>query len=116
MVGQVTVEQRFARHLKAHESFVKRIEGLGLKMHVAAGHRLTTLNTPRVPEGVDETRVRKQLLNEYGIEVAGGFGPLAGKIFRIGLMGPLATDDGVKLFCDAFAKCLAATPTAVGKV
>jgi alanine-glyoxylate transaminase/serine-glyoxylate transaminase/serine-pyruvate transaminase len=72
------VEQRFARHLEAHASFVRRIESLGLKMHVAAGQRLTTLNTPRVPQGADDAKVRKQLLDEYGIEVAGGLGPLTG--------------------------------------
>jgi alanine-glyoxylate transaminase / serine-glyoxylate transaminase / serine-pyruvate transaminase len=101
------VEQRFARHLKAHRSFVQRIEAMGLKMHVAEGKRLTTLNTPRVPEGVDDANVRKQLLDEYGIEIAGGFGPLAGKIFRIGVMGPLATDPNLELFFEAFGKCLA---------
>jgi len=101
------VEQRFARHLKAHRSFVQRIEAMGLKMHVAEGKRLTTLNTPRVPEGVDDANVRKQLLDEYGIEIAGGFGPLAGKIFRIGVMGPLATDPNLELFFEALGKCLA---------
>jgi alanine-glyoxylate transaminase/serine-glyoxylate transaminase/serine-pyruvate transaminase len=106
------VEQRFARHLKAHSAFVKRIEAMGLKMHVAEGKRLTTLNTPRVPEGVDDASVRKQLLDEHGIEIAGGFGPLAGKIFRIGVMGPLATDPNLDLFFEAFGKCLAVHATA----
>ena len=101
------VEQRFARHLMAHASFVRRIEALGLKMHVAAGERLTTLNTPRVPEGVDDAKVRKQLLDEYGIEVAGGLGPLTGKIFRIGVMGPLATESNLDLLFEAFGQCLA---------
>jgi len=106
------VEQRFARHKKAHGSFVRRIEAMGLKMHVAEGHRLTTLNTPRVPEGADDAQVRKQLLDEFGIEVAAGFGPLAGKIFRIGVMGPLATEPNLDLFFEAFAKCLAVHATA----
>jgi alanine-glyoxylate transaminase/serine-glyoxylate transaminase/serine-pyruvate transaminase len=106
------VEQRQARHLKAHASFVRRAEAMGLKMHVAPGHRLTTLNTPRVPAGVDDAKVRKQLLDEHGIEVAGGFGPLAAKIFRIGIMGPLATEPNLDLFFDAFAKCLAIPATA----
>src|SRR5689334_23164552 len=101
------VEQRFARHLQAHHSFVRRIEAMGLKMHVAAGERLTTLNTPRVPEGVDDAKVRKQLLDEYGIEVAGGLGPLTGKIFRIGVMGPLATESNLDLLFEAFGQCLA---------
>jgi alanine-glyoxylate transaminase / serine-glyoxylate transaminase / serine-pyruvate transaminase len=106
------VERRHARHLKAHESFVRRIEAMGLKMHVAPGHRLTTLNTPRVPEGVDDAQVRKQLLDEYGIEVGAGFGPLAAKIFRIGVMGSLATEPNLDLFFEAFRKCLAVRATA----
>ena len=55
-------------------------------MHVPEGHRIPHLNTPRVPDGVDDAKVRKHLLEKNGIEIAGGFGPLAGKIFRIGLM------------------------------
>lgn len=106
------VEQRFTRHLQAHGSFVKRIEAMGLKMHAAEGKRLTTLNTPRVPEGVDDARVRKQLLDEYGIEVGAGFGPLAGKIFRIGVMGPLATETNLDVFFEAFGKCLTVHATA----
>jgi alanine-glyoxylate transaminase/serine-glyoxylate transaminase/serine-pyruvate transaminase len=102
------IERRFARHLRLHESFVRRIESLGLKMHAAAGQRLTTWNTPRVPDGVDDARVRQLLLDKHGIEVAGGFGPLAGKIFRIGVMGPLATEAHLDLFFEAFGKSLAA--------
>jgi len=98
--------RRFARHQRCHDDFVHRIEAMGLSMHVAAGRRIATLNTVRVPEGADDAQVRKSLLAGHSIEIAGGFGPLAGKIFRIGLMGPLATDDNVELFCDAFAECL----------
>jgi alanine-glyoxylate transaminase / serine-glyoxylate transaminase / serine-pyruvate transaminase len=100
------VEQRFARHARCHTSFVQRAESMGIRMHVAEGHRLPTLNTPRVPEGVDDARVRKQLLDEHQIEVGAGFGPLAGKIFRIGIMGPLATEASLDQFFHAFEKCL----------
>lgn len=106
------VEQRFARHLAAHRSFVRRLEALGLKMHVAPGQRLTTLNTVRVPEGADDAKIRQRLLDEYGIDIARGMGPLAGKIFRIGVMGPLATEDSLDLFFQAFAACLPAVPAA----
>jgi alanine-glyoxylate transaminase/serine-glyoxylate transaminase/serine-pyruvate transaminase len=75
-------------------------------MHVAEGHRIPNLNTPRVPAGVDDAKVRKHLLEKHGIEIAGGFGQLAGKIFRVGLMGPLATDDGVEMFLGAFKDAL----------
>jgi aspartate aminotransferase-like enzyme len=101
--------QRFARHQRCHEDFVRRIEELGLSMHVPAGRRIATLNTVRVPDGADDVQVRKRLLADHSIEIAGGFGPIAGKIFRIGLMGPLATDENVELFCDAFSECLGLT-------
>jgi alanine-glyoxylate transaminase/serine-glyoxylate transaminase/serine-pyruvate transaminase len=100
-------EARWQRHRDAHEYFVQRIEHMGLSMHVAEGSRIPNLNTVRVPAGVDEGKVRAQLLSQFGIEIAGGFGPLAGKIFRIGLMGPLATRGGVDFFLDAFANALA---------
>jgi alanine-glyoxylate transaminase/serine-glyoxylate transaminase/serine-pyruvate transaminase len=59
-----------------------------------------------VPDGVDEAKVRRTLINEAGIEIAGGFGPLAGKVFRIGVMGPLATEDNVQFFLKEFQKAL----------
>ncbi len=102
------LEARFARHRHAHEQFVKGVEAMGLRMHVAPEHRIWNLNTPRVPEGVDDAKVKGRLLNEDGIEIAGGFGPLAGKVFRIGLMGPLATEENVRFFLDRFAAALAA--------
>ncbi|HEY4362650.1 MAG TPA: aminotransferase class V-fold PLP-dependent enzyme [Bryobacteraceae bacterium] len=99
-------ERRYARHGEAHVEFVRRVEAMGLKMHVTPGKRLPNLNTVRVPEGVDDAAVRKALLEEHGIEVGAGFGPLAGKIFRIGLMGPLANKEGLDLFFGAFEQCL----------
>jgi alanine-glyoxylate transaminase/serine-glyoxylate transaminase/serine-pyruvate transaminase len=103
---------RFARHQRCHQDFVRRIEAMGLSMHVAAGRRIATLNTVRVPQGADDALVRKRLLTEHDIEIAGGFGPLAGKIFRIGLMGPLATDENVAFFCDALSQSLGFTTAA----
>ena len=105
--------QRYARHQSCHEDFVRRIEAMGLSMHVAPGFRIATLNTVRVPSGADDLGIRKRLLSDHDIEIAGGFGPLAGKIFRIGLMGPLATPDNVELLCSAFSKCLAHAATSV---
>lgn len=93
---------RQQRHRRAHDRFVAGVERLGLTMHVAPGHRIWNLNTPRVPDGVNEVKVRAYLLEKHGIEIAGGFGPLAGKIFRIGIMGPLATDEGVDRFLAKF--------------
>jgi alanine-glyoxylate transaminase/serine-glyoxylate transaminase/serine-pyruvate transaminase len=100
---------RQLRHQKAHQRFVAGIERLGLVMHVAEGHRIWNLNTPRVPDGVNEAKVRAYLLEKHGIEIAGGFGPLAGKIFRIGIMGPLATDGGVDRFLAKFDEAMKET-------
>jgi len=102
------VEKRWERHRRAHGLFVREISAMGLDMHVPAGHRIPTLNTVTVPKGVDEAKVRKRLLDGPGIEIAGGFGPLAGKIFRIGVMGPLATEQNVQFFIKEFKKALSA--------
>jgi alanine-glyoxylate transaminase/serine-glyoxylate transaminase/serine-pyruvate transaminase len=104
------VEQRFARHERCHAEFVQNMRAMGLQMHVAEGGRIPTLNTVRVPHGINDLQVRKMLLADHGIEISGGFGPLAGKIFRIGIMGPLATKENVTFLCEALEKCLAAAP------
>ena len=109
------VERRFERHARSHAEFVRRVEAMGLKMFAAAGHRLPNLNTVRVPEGMDDAAVRKALMADHSIEVGAGFGPLAGKIFRIGLMGPLATPEGLDRFFGAFEKCIAAAGALAGK-
>ena len=85
---------------------VEGLDRLGMRMLVEDGHRIWNLNTPRTPDGVRDTAVRNYLMDNYGIEVLGGFGPLAGQVFRIGLMGPLATPDNVDMFLDAFARAL----------
>jgi len=108
VIADEEIENRWARHRRCHELFVREIEAMGLDMHVPAIHRIPTLNTVLVPKGVDEGKVRKRLLDGPGIEIAGGFGPLAGKIFRIGVMGPLATEANVHFFVKEFKKALSA--------
>jgi alanine-glyoxylate transaminase / serine-glyoxylate transaminase / serine-pyruvate transaminase len=108
VVADEGVEQRWERHRRSSKIFVKGVEAMGLKMHVPQEHRIPTLNTVCVPSGVDEGKVRKRLLDGPGIEIAGGFGPLAGKVFRIGVMGPLATEDNVQFFLSEFKKALSA--------
>ena len=108
VIAEEGIEDRWERHRRCHKSFVKGIETMGLRMHVPEEHRIATLNTVRVPEGIDEAKVRKRLLDGPGIEIAGGFGPLAGKVFRIGVMGPLATEDNVQFFLKEFNKALSA--------
>ena len=106
LIVEEGAQKRWSRHRQAHEAFVKGIEGLGLSMLVPEGQRIWNLNTPLVPEGVNDARVRAVLLDEHGIEIAGGFGPLAGKIFRVGIMGPLATEEHVEWFLERFAGAL----------
>jgi len=108
VIAEEGVEKRWERHRRCHRSFVKGIEGMGLHLHVPEARRIPTLNTVCVPKGVDEAKVRKRLLDGPGIEIAGGFGPLAGKVFRIGIMGPLATEENVQFFLKEFSKALAA--------
>lgn len=108
VIAEEGIEKRWERHRRCHKSFVKQIEAMGLGMHVPAANRIPTLNTVLVPKGVDEAKVRKRLLEGPGIEIAGGFGPLAGKIFRIGLMGPLATEENLQFFMTEFKKALSA--------
>jgi alanine-glyoxylate transaminase / serine-glyoxylate transaminase / serine-pyruvate transaminase len=106
LIEEEGLQNRWERHHQAHLEFVRTLEAMGLEMLVAPEHRIWNLNTPKVPQGVDEAKVRTTLLKEHGIEIAGGFGPLAGKIFRIGLMGPLATKEHVHDFADRFAAAL----------
>ncbi len=108
VIAEEGIENRWERHRRCHQAFVKGIEAMGLRIHVPEAHRIATLNTVCVPEGVDEAKVRKHLLNGPGIEIAGGFGPLAGKVFRIGVMGPLATEENVQFFLKEFKQALSA--------
>lgn len=78
---------RVARVSKTAQALWAGLEALGVPMLVAAEHRLPTLTAAKVPDGIDEAKVRTHLMAEYGVEIAGGLGPLAGKIWRIGLMG-----------------------------
>jgi alanine-glyoxylate transaminase/serine-glyoxylate transaminase/serine-pyruvate transaminase len=108
VISDEGIENRWERHRRCHKAFVKGIEAMGLRLHVPEEHRIATLNTVCVPEGIDEAKVRRRLLEGPGIEIAGGFGPLAGKVFRIGVMGPLASDDNVQLFLKEFGEALKA--------
>ena len=72
-----------------------------------ASDRLWTLNTVRIPEGVDDAAVRKQLLEEFSIEIGAGLGPLAGKIWRVGLMGTSSASRLVVLLLGALQTALA---------
>jgi alanine-glyoxylate transaminase/serine-glyoxylate transaminase/serine-pyruvate transaminase len=107
MVFDEGLENRWSRHRRNHEAFVAGIEAMGMEMQVKApADRLWTLNTPRVPAGVDDGKVRAYLLEQYGMEIAGGFGPLAGKVFRIGTMGYGSTPENVMLVLECLEAAL----------
>ena len=100
------LEARWLRHEMNHRALVTGVEAMGLKMNVAPEHRLWSLNAVRVPEGVDDARVRARLLNDSNIEIGGGLGPLKGKIWRIGLMGSGSSRENVLLVLDALHSAL----------
>ncbi|MEK7328380.1 MAG: alanine--glyoxylate aminotransferase family protein, partial [Chloroflexota bacterium] len=83
-----------------------KLEALGLHLHVAPAHRLPALTTVRVPEGVDDVAVRTRLRDDYNVEIAGGFGPLKGQIWRVGLMGFSSRRENVALLAEALREIL----------
>jgi alanine-glyoxylate transaminase/serine-glyoxylate transaminase/serine-pyruvate transaminase len=95
MVEEEGLVARHARHERHHRAFAAGLEAMGLSLLPPEHERLWTLNTVRVPAGVDEAAVRKALLTTYNIEVGAGLGPLAGKIWRVGLMGASSTPQTV---------------------
>lgn len=102
------LEARFQRHLRNHLALVAGLEALGLEMHVGEGLRLPSLNTVRIPPGVDDLKVRRALLEEFQTEIGGGLGVLQGKIWRVGLMGYSSTPANVILFLGALGALLKA--------
>ena len=96
----------YRRHQSAHEQLVAGLGQMGLDMLVDAECRLPMLNAVNVPEGVDEAAERKTLLDEHDIEIGAGLGPLAGRIWRIGLMGHTARPENVERFLAALAASL----------
>ncbi|MGB4711901.1 MAG: alanine--glyoxylate aminotransferase family protein [Fuerstiella sp.] len=100
---------RFARHQLHHSALKAGLAAMGISYSVADPNcSLPMLNSVWIPEGVDDVAVRKQLLNEFGIEIGGGLGPMKGKTWRIGLMGEAASKSNVLLFLAALEQCLAA--------
>ncbi|MEM1203640.1 MAG: alanine--glyoxylate aminotransferase family protein [Acidobacteriota bacterium] len=100
------LDARHARHLRNHRALRAGLEALGL--HYIPESTLTTLNAVHVPDGVDDARVRRHLLEEYGIEIGAGLGPFRGKAWRIGLMGHTSRRRNVMLVLTALDSILAA--------
>jgi len=100
------IENSWARHARNHAKLRDGLHELGLEMFVAEEYRLPQLNAVKVPEGVDEAGVRDHLLNEFNLEIGAGLGPMAGKIWRIGLMGASCTERHVELCLGALESAL----------
>jgi len=113
MVEEEGLPARVARHERHHRALVAGVEAMGLSLLPPEGERLWTLNTIRVPARVDEAAVRRTLLGTYNIEVGAGLGPLAGKIWRVGLMGASSTPQTLLQFLAALEGALAAQDHAV---
>ena len=106
LVLEEGLEKRFARHRKNHELLKRELETLGFEFLVQAGYRLPMLNAVVIPPGIDDATTRKRLLEEYNIEIGGGLGKYAGKIWRIGLMGESSTPNHVHMLCSALRDIL----------
>jgi alanine-glyoxylate transaminase/serine-glyoxylate transaminase/serine-pyruvate transaminase len=106
LVAEEGMKNRLTRHRDNAERLWAGLEELGLPPRVPIACRMASLTTPQLPEGLDEVAIRKQLLEEYNIEIAGGFGPLAGKIWRIGLMGFSSRRENVELLLSVLEKLL----------
>ncbi len=100
------LDKAFKRHMDNHRLLVTGLDEIGLKMLVDEPYRLPMLNSILVPDGLDEARVRQELLTKYKIEIGAGLGPLAGKIFRIGLMGHTARPENVQRLVEALKEVI----------
>ena len=106
LIEEEGLQNRFERHLENHRALVAGVEAMGLKMHVSPEHRLPTLNTIRIPEGVDDVKARGYLLETFNLEIGGGLGALKGKVWRVGLMGYSSSAENVLFFLSAISRAL----------
>jgi alanine-glyoxylate transaminase / serine-glyoxylate transaminase / serine-pyruvate transaminase len=103
------LQNSWARHQKNHLALRAGLEAMGLKFVVPEAERLPQLNAISVPEGVDEAAVRSMLLTDYSLEIGAGLGAMAGKVWRIGLMGHASNPRNVRL-------CLSALDDVLGRI
>ncbi len=106
LVLEEGLEARWARHERNGRALQRGLEAMGLKLHADEEVRLPVLTTVRIPEGVDDMEVRRELLTAHSIEIGGGLGDLRGKVWRVGLMGESSTEGNVLLFLSALGRAL----------
>jgi alanine-glyoxylate transaminase/serine-glyoxylate transaminase/serine-pyruvate transaminase len=100
------LEKSWARHHKNHSALAAGLAELGIEFVVDADYRLPQLNCVTIPAGANDASVRKQLLADYQLEIGAGLGPLAGKVWRIGLMGYASNQKNVLLCLGALEAVL----------
>ncbi len=106
MLQQEGLEQAWQRHENNHKALAAGLAVLGLEFVVPEGERLPQLNAVRVPKGIDEAEVRSRLLKNYSLEIGAGLGDLAGKVWRIGLMGYASRRENILLCLSALGNTL----------
>jgi alanine-glyoxylate transaminase/serine-glyoxylate transaminase/serine-pyruvate transaminase len=106
LAAEEGLQERFARHRENAELLWEGLEEIDLALLMEEKYRMETLTAVRIPSSVDDVAVRTKLREEYNIEIAGGFGPLAGKIWRIGLMGFSCRRGNVLLLLSALKEVL----------
>lgn len=108
MLKEEGLENAWARHKLHHRALKAGIEAMGLRFFVDEKQRLPQLNAVTLPHGVDDEQTRQRLLNDYGLEIGAGLGDMAGKIWRIGLMGHGSRQENVMLCLRALDEVLGA--------
>jgi alanine-glyoxylate transaminase / serine-glyoxylate transaminase / serine-pyruvate transaminase len=106
LVLEEGLEAGWRRHRQTHELFIREMRKLELEPAVAESIRAPMINAIRIPEGVDDAKVRQGLYDEFNIEIGAGLGPLKGKIWRVGLMGHGARAENVELLANALKKLI----------
>ena len=101
--------ERYARHELNARALLAGATAIGLQPAAAAGYRAPMLTTLRIPDGIDDATIRQRLITDYGIEIGAGLDILAGKAWRIGLMGESANERNVMLVLNALEKLLIAS-------
>jgi alanine-glyoxylate transaminase / serine-glyoxylate transaminase / serine-pyruvate transaminase len=106
LINEEGIENAWARHQRHHTALKAGLEAMGLKFLVKPENQLPQMNAVTCPEGVDEAKVRRTLLTEFNLEIGAGLGPLAGKIWRFGLLGYSCRPDNVMLCLSALGSVL----------
>ena len=106
MAMEEGLEARIRRHARNASALRAGLEALGMELFADPNHRLDPLTTVRVPDGVNEAQLRRKLLLDYGIEIGGGLGEIAGRVWRVGLMGESSKDSNVLMFLSALERIL----------